>query len=94
MTADGEGTRALTREGDWQQPFWSPDGRRLAVAAKRAAHAPTRILVLDLDGGAVRPIAQPDETDNVHPAWSPDGRFIVFTSGKGADAALWRFSFA
>ena len=86
MAADGAGARAITRGGDWQQPFWSPDGRRLAVSAKvDAPHF--RIVIINREGGRARLIQQPAEVDNVHPAWSPDGRSIVFTSGKGETGA-------
>jgi Tol biopolymer transport system component len=91
MAVDGSGARAITTKGNWQQPFWCPDERRIAVSAQVD---PFRILVIDADGGGLREIQQPADTDNIHPAWSPDGRAIVFTSGKGKAGALWRFTFA
>jgi len=93
MRPDGTGARAITAGGNYQQPYWSPDGQRIAVSAKRDEPR-FRIYVMDAAGGDVQVIPQPREVDNVHPAWSPDGGAIVFTSGQGADGALWRFVFA
>jgi TolB protein len=93
--ADGASGRALTTAGDWQQPFWSPDGRRLVASAKLGNDG-FQILVIDaigVDGSTAQRIEQP-EGDNVHPAWSPDGRSIVFTVGRGDGSAVWRFDFA
>jgi TolB protein len=92
MAMDGSDARAMTTRGNWQQPFWSPDGHRIVVSAK-VGLAAFRILVMGADGSGMQPIRQPAEADNVHPAWSPDSRSIVFTSGKGGAAALWRFTF-
>jgi Tol biopolymer transport system component len=44
---------------------------------------------MNADGSDLAPISQPANVENVHPAWSPDGRSIVFTSGTGADGALY-----
>jgi Tol biopolymer transport system component len=93
MAEDGSEARAITARGNWQQPFWGPDGRHIVVSAK-LDFATFRILVIDPEGGDMRQISQPADVDNVHPAWSPDGRSIVFTSGAGKAAALWRFAFA
>ena len=94
LTPEGTGTRCITQRGNYQQPFWSPDGKRIAVSAK-IDEAYFRIYVMNAqDGSGLEQIQQPASVDNVHPAWSPDGHSIVFTSGKESAGALWRFSFA
>jgi Tol biopolymer transport system component len=65
----------------------------IAVSAKIAETNP-RIYIMNADGSDLKPIPQPAGNDNVHPAWSPDGRTIVFTSGKGAEGAIYAFDFA
>ena len=89
--ANGADGRALTRTGNWQQPFWSPDGLRLAASAELGSIG-FQILLIDADGARVQRIEQP-EGHNVHPAWSPDSRSIVFTAGRDNGSALWRFDF-
>ncbi|HEX7796645.1 MAG TPA: protein kinase [Vicinamibacterales bacterium] len=56
-------------------PAVSPDGRRIAFAAKDAA-ARTMLWVRDLD--ALQPRALPETDDAAHPFWSPDGKSIGF----------------
>ena len=82
--------RAITRQGSFEQAFWSPSGEKIAVSA-RIDEPHYRIYVMNADPTDLAPIGQPANADNVHPAWSPDGRSIVFTSGKEADGALFMF---
>src|SRR5262249_28860645 len=56
-------------------PAVSPDGRRIAFAAKDAAGR-TMLWVRDLD--ALQPRALPQTDDAAHPFWSPDGKSIGF----------------
>jgi Tol biopolymer transport system component len=81
----------ISNGGDWQQPFWSPDGRWIAASVKSSS-AYYQIALIRPGENEVRLIPQPSQTDNVHPAWSPDGKHIVFTSGKGFESSLWQFS--
>jgi TolB protein len=85
--ADGSSMRTITRHGSSEQPFWSPNGKKIAVSA-RIERPYRRIYVMNADGSDLTPIGQPLDVDNVHPAWAPDGRSIVFTSGTEACGAL------
>jgi TolB protein len=90
--ANGADGRALTRTGNWQQPFWSPDGLRLATSAELDSIG-FQILLIDVDGQG-RGASNSRKATMLHPAWSPDGRSIVFTSGRDNGSALWRFDFS
>jgi Tol biopolymer transport system component len=78
MNSDGTGTRRLAEELDVRgAPAWSPDGRWLAVAAKR--HGEPQVFKVPLDGGPPVPLVKEYSTD---PSWSPSGQFLVYS---GAD---------
>ena len=78
---DGSGYRPLTEnpkstETDLQ---WSPDGRRIAFAAKRK---PTfSIYTIAPDGSGERQLTDAPGL-NVAPRWSPDGTKIAFLSSR------------
>jgi serine/threonine protein kinase/Tol biopolymer transport system component len=56
---------------------WHPDGKRMVIQASEQDHLP-RLYVVDLNGGAPRPIT--DEEQRVFGVISPDGRSIAVTS--------------
>jgi Tol biopolymer transport system component len=67
------GEQRLTRGARLQEPDVSPDGRT-AVAIQHEGGA-TRPVLVDLDGGAIRPLAPFDLAVNwSSPRWAPDGR--------------------
>ncbi|HKS96773.1 MAG TPA: hypothetical protein VJV74_11680, partial [Terriglobia bacterium] len=55
---------------------WSPDGKQIALRARRQGQ-PWTIYLVPADGGAPRPLT-PGTTDAGIPSWSPDGKRIVF----------------
>ena len=60
---------------------WSPDGRFLAVAAKRGPR--DEILVIDPRRNRVEQRIRVDLNGVTTPAWSPDGQRLVFTGYDG-----------
>ena len=58
----------------------SPDGTRLAYAARRRVDTPYRLVVATLDGRERRVLSRPDPRSlgDVDPRFAPDGRSIVF----------------
>jgi dipeptidyl aminopeptidase/acylaminoacyl peptidase len=64
---------------------WAPDSRRIAIvtAARRDADLATRsrVLVLDIDGGSLLPVAERPEGVYFGPAWLPDGSSIAVFGG-------------
>jgi hypothetical protein len=56
---------------------WHPDGRRMVIQAATEKHLP-RLVVIDRDGGAPRPIT--DEIAGVHGVVSPDGTWVAVGS--------------
>ncbi len=101
-TSDGE-VEAEVAEGQNNTDFeslrilspgltWSPDGTRLAVAAKSG---PTdAIVVVDVQAGKTRryPIPQVDQVVSV--AWSPEGSRIAFAGSRDAQGDLYLLSLA
>jgi Tol biopolymer transport system component len=80
-------TSALVRP-----PVWSPDGRRLAIAA--ADREGDRVLVLDTEGGGERRLAIPGR-GLFGQAWLSDSELVlnVLTS-QGSPTQLWHYSLA
>ena len=76
---DASSARGLFFQTD---PAWSPDGRSIAFASKRAGSFD--IYVMGADGTGVRRLTSGREDDG-HPAWSPDGRRIGFDRGESGD---------
>ncbi|WP_187470982.1 LpqB family beta-propeller domain-containing protein [Luteimonas viscosa] len=61
----------------------SPDGTRIAYAAREAASEPYRIVLATLDGGERRTLSMPDAgtLGDTDPRFSHDSRTIVFVRG-------------
>ena len=57
----------------------SPDGRRLAMIARRAG-GPESILIRSLDSQTVQPLAATEGAFNIF--WSPDSRFLGFVADR------------
>jgi dipeptidyl aminopeptidase/acylaminoacyl peptidase len=85
VPADGSAApRRLTGgKGAESGPAWSPDGRRLAFAAKRDGDEANQLYVLDLAGGEAQRITRLTLGART-PEWSPDGSTLLFQS------AVWR----
>lgn len=79
---DGSDRRQLTfRPMDATRPEWSPDGKRIALAASEPGKS-LAMYVVDAAGGAPQRIG-PDFAAGM--SWSPDGRAAVFnTFGAGS----------
>jgi Tol biopolymer transport system component len=72
MNADGTGISAPITAGD--EPFWSPDGTKLAYTSGGD------ILVIVLASSSTTNLTSSGATDS-SPAWSPDGTKIAYASG-------------
>jgi dipeptidyl aminopeptidase/acylaminoacyl peptidase len=83
--ADGSGSRCLTEDNEAvdTQPVFSPDGRLLAyVAMSRPGYESDRLrlMLLDLQTGRRRALAEAWDRSPDSLVWSPDGRRILVTA--------------
>lgn len=88
--ADGSAPQQLTRDmsGYHAAPRWSPDGRAIVFASRRA-DGQFHIWTIDADGGHERQITA-GLGEKWYPSWSRDGAWIYFTKDEGAGPNIWR----
>jgi hypothetical protein len=67
----------LLENGPWDQPDWSHDGSRLAVASLRSRGGDGEIHAGRADGSDLRPLTD-DGREKFPPRWSPVGRLLAF----------------
>jgi eukaryotic-like serine/threonine-protein kinase len=92
--ASGENANQVagTAESEWfdAEPRFSPDGRKIAFAARNSDGGPYgELAVADLDSGKTRLLTH-DNALALSPAWSPDGRSIYFASSRGGTVNVWK----
>jgi Tol biopolymer transport system component len=82
IAADGRGEvqRLTNHRRREEQADLSPDGGHV-VFTDGLGRPDSRVLVLDLDAGTVRPLIEGGRDDR-DPAWSPDGRRVAFVSRR------------
>jgi TolB protein len=78
MNADGSGSEALLRAGNWRdtRPEYSPDGRTIAFGSDRGGFQGA-IWVMNADGSSPRRITKP-RLRAFWPDWAPSGDRILF----------------
>jgi Tol biopolymer transport system component len=84
MDRTGTLTTLRAQPADWNNPEFSPDGRRLAIDIRRDGH--TDIWVYDLDRANLTPLTF-DKTNEEFPVWTADGTRIAYRSFKSATDA-------
>ena len=67
MNADGSGEQRLTQGGS--QPYWSPDGRKIAFVSNRDGNSD--IHVMNADGSGRRNLTRAAGRRDSQPLWSP-----------------------
>ncbi len=91
VDSTGGAPRALTTDLEMvHSTWWSPDGRRLAIAAAVATpdgYAGT-VEALDLASGRREPLTRGGPVDGA-PCWSPDGRRLAFVSNRSGNWDIW-----
>lgn len=82
VSPDGPGdTLFSSNAGD---PAWSPDGTKLAYAAKNPSDG---IWVADANGANKVRLTSPGIFDDANPTWSPDGSKILFVRSSGTNCS-------
>ena len=85
---DGSGLTPLTTHaGPDTEPAWSPDGKKIAYAARRDG-LDLDIFVMDANGSNVVRLTNA-KGDDTAPAWSPDGTRIAFQSGRDDNVEIY-----
>jgi hypothetical protein len=77
----GREVRAITPDGYYKRPVFSPDGQRLAAERYDSQFGKSDVWVYDLARGSALQLTSGDAPD-VRPTWSPDGRRIAFSSRR------------
>jgi TolB protein len=83
--SDGSGSHKIGSSGTQQSsPAWSPDGKRIAFARCNTQDPDTgectasQIVLMNVDGGGLKPLTAAGTNLDDRPAWSPNGKTIAF----------------
>ena len=79
--AGGTARRLTTARGVATHPQLSPDGRRLAYAARD--EGPMEVYVMDAEGGPAQRVSHHGVTMTHPVGWRPDGKAVIFRSNAG-----------
>ena len=85
---NGRETAVPSARRGYRFPRISPDGRRAAVTIDPR---PSKTWIVDLQTGALAPLATPGastEQHHIHPVWSPDGRQVAYSRTRGVNIAV------
>jgi eukaryotic-like serine/threonine-protein kinase len=77
----GREVRAITPDGYYKRPVFSPDGQRLAAERYDSQFGNSDVWLYDLARDSALQLTSGDAPD-VRPTWSPDGRRIAFSSRR------------
>ena len=96
--AHADGTHQKRLYADAEDPAWSPDGRRIAVASIRDRNGSTcdsdycqwhaEIYTIDRSGGHARRLTRNRGHDQ-RPRWTADGKRLVFDSNRNFNVVDW-----
>jgi TolB protein len=84
VNGDGQRLARVTRPSvvDAESPSWSPDGKRIAFAA-RTHGSNFDVYVCRVDGGGLKRLTRSPLVED-HPSWSPDGKRIAFAQAHSS----------
>ena len=80
--AGGAARRLTNFEGAASNPFFSPDGKRIAFSADYGGN--TDVYVIPTEGGEPKRLTWHPSPDDVE-GWTPDGKSIVFSSSRSSN---------
>jgi Tol biopolymer transport system component len=84
---EGRESELPVAPAEFNQPRFSPDGRRLAVAIGSGSAADDDLYLVDLDDGRLQRITFGQ--GHGAPAWSLDGRSVLFSNGRRGETGLY-----
>jgi TolB protein len=90
MNMDGGDVERLTDgTGEAANPFWHPNGQKIAYAWTRGyATGKFNIFIMDVAGRAYIQLTH-DEGKNENPSWAPDGIHLAFMSNRTGTEQIW-----